>query len=118
MCDEVNIRDLSRCPELEEAISLLSRITSIVHELETCVSRRNGGPVRYMVEIGKREFLAWYDEVDSVVVVTPIELVDAGMWLDETEKDESIFLLSISKYVHPGGRGAGYMSLTLPMGQA
>lgn len=98
MCDGVNIRGLSSYPELEDVIPFLSRITSIVHESETCVSRRNGGPVRYVVEIGKEEFLAWYDEVGSVVVVTPIELVDAGMWIDETEKDDPVLVLSIRKY--------------------
>lgn len=98
MCDGVNMTGSPSCLEIEEIISALSHITSIVHEFETCVSRRNGGPVRYVVEIGKREFLAWFDELDSVVVVTPIELVDAGIWSDETEKDEPILVLSMRKY--------------------
>ncbi|MFZ3288972.1 MAG: hypothetical protein WA191_19285 [Telluria sp.] len=80
--------------EISEAIAVLSVVTSIKHEFDCLPTGRNGGHVRHVLEIGDRRLLAWFDDVKSVVVVTPLECWDADTWVDVDEDQELISVLS------------------------
>lgn len=80
--------------EISAAIAVLSAVTSIQHEFDNFPASRNGGPVRHVLEIGDRRLLAWFDDVKSVVVVTPLECWSADMWVGADEDQDPIPVLS------------------------
>jgi hypothetical protein len=51
----------------------MSVATATRHEFDSRNAALVGGPVRYVLEMEGRTFLAWCDEDSAVVIVTPIE---------------------------------------------
>lgn len=76
------------------AVSRLSVVTAVKHEFDATLATRGGGPVRYVLEVDGRPFLAWFDEDTAVVVVTPLEKWDLDNWLDLEDEPEPIPVLT------------------------
>lgn len=83
--------------EISAAIAMLSQMTSIQHEFDCFPAGRNGGPLRHVLEIGNRLLLAWFDDLKSVVVVTPLECWDVDMWAHVDDDLEPIPVLSFKE---------------------
>lgn len=83
------------------AVSRLSEVTAVKHEFDATLASRGGGPVRYVLELDDRPFLAWRDEDTAVVVVTPLEKWDLDNWLYMEDESERIPVLSFREVNGP-----------------
>ena len=87
--------------KFSEAVSRLSDATAVRHEFDVSLASRGGGPVRYVLELDGKPFLAWRDEDTAVVVVTPLEKWDLDNWLDMEDESERIPVLTFREVNGP-----------------
>ncbi len=78
--------------DLATAMAAMTDATAVRHVFDDSLSERGAGPVRYVLEVGGRLFLAWHDEDTADMVVSPIELWDFANLLEAL--DDPLAVLS------------------------